>query len=257
MHTSSASPAPESRFSDRVANYVRFRPGYPAEVLEILRRETGLGPESVVGDIGSGTGISSAMLLQSGCTLYAVEPNADMRGAAEQMLSGEVRFYSVTGSAEATTLPEASLDLVTAAQAFHWFKPEPTRVEFTRILKPDGWVALVWNVRKVDGTPFLHAYENLLLDCGTDYSQVRHENIGLEQLGGFFKGGAYTTFVVPHAQQFDFEGLKGRLLSSSYAPAPGHPRHEAMLTELEEIFEKTNNGGSVAFEYDTQVFIGK
>ncbi|QIF01525.1 class I SAM-dependent methyltransferase [Roseimicrobium sp. ORNL1] len=254
---SDVSRAPEKRFSNRVADYVKYRPGYPPEILDLLREKTGLNAGSVVADIGSGTGISAEFLLREGCTVHAVEPNADMRVAAESMLGGRQGFHSVAGSATATTLPDHSVDLIVAAQAFHWFAGEATRAEFDRILDPDGWVALIWNVRKVDSTPFLVAYESLLLKHATDYGQVRYELVDEKVLASFFRDGKFTSTSFPNAQQFDYEGLKGRLLSSSYAPAAGQPGHEEMIAELERIFSEHQVGSKVAIDYDTWVHWGR
>lgn len=248
---------PESRFSDRVENYIRYRPSYPAEVMDMLRCDTGLGPGSVVADIGSGTGISASSLLREGCAVFGVEPNKDMREAAERMLAKDTNFHSVNGTAEATTLGDDSVDFVVAAQAFHWFKPAPTRVEFTRILKPGGWVVLMWNERRLDATPFLRAYEALLMRHGTDYAKVRHENVGSQALDAFFTGGGYVTHSFPNKQRFDYEGLKGRLLSSSYVPAKGEPGHPAMIADLVEIFDRNHTNGLVSFQYDTRVYVGR
>ena len=255
--TKSTSLTPEQRFSDRVDNYVRYRPRYPEQVIEWLRSETGLAPGAVLADIGSGTGISAEAFLRLGCRVFCVEPNHAMRNAAERLLSGYPTFHSVEGTAEATTLADHSVDLILAAQAFHWFDAPRARAEFNRILKPSGWTALMWNVRRVDSTPFLRAYEQLLLTFATDYAQVRPENIGDLELKQFFANGAYTTHLVSHEQHFDFEGLKGRLLSSSYAPTEGHPGHQPMLKELAAIFEQYHLDGQVCFEYDTQVHISR
>lgn len=244
------------RFSDRVQNYVRFRPSYPAAVIPLLQRETGLAPGWVVADVGSGTGISARLLLDAGCTVYGVEPNREMRLAAETLFAGEARFHSIDAPAEATTLAEGSLNLVLAAQAFHWFDPVATRREFTRILRPGGWVVLMWNVRQLDTTPFLRAYEDLLLAYATDYEAVRHENVTDERLAEFFTGGVWTAHTLPNAQAFDYEGLAGRLLSSSYAPALGQPNHEVMMEALRDMFDEHQVGGQVRFEYGTWVYIG-
>ena len=250
-------PAPDAtaRFSDRVADYVRYRPGYPGEVIRVLRDETGLAPEHVIADVGSGTGISSTLFLENGNTVFGVEPNAEMRAAAEALLGGHPRFHSIAGTAEETTLADGSVDYVVAGQAFHWFDVPRAREEFRRIVRPGGWMVLLWNARRTESTPFLRAYEALLHEHGTDYAAVNHENISDETLREFF-GGAYTARTAYNEQVFDFEGLKGRLLSSSYAPGAGHPGHEPMMRALARIFAEHQEGGRVVWEYDTRMFFG-
>lgn len=255
METSTLTP--ESRFSDRVENYIKFRPGYPAEVAALLQREAGLLPESVVADIGSGTGISTAVLLETGSKVFAVEPNREMREAAERLLADRPGFHSVNGNAGTTTLPGHSIDLVTAFQAFHWFAGEATRREFDRILKPGGHVALVWNARRLDSTPFLRDYENLLLTHGTDYATIRHENVHGPELFQFFKDAVCRRYSLPNHQTCDFEGLKGRLLSCSYVPQEGAPGFPAMIRELEEIFARHETDGQITIEYDTLIYVGR
>lgn len=249
------SPAPEQRFSDRVENYVRYRPSYPQEIIPLLQREAALTPQSVIADVGSGTGISAGLFLHAGNVVHAVEPNREMREAAERILSHFPNFHSVDGTAQATTLPDHSVDFIIAAQAFHWFNTPETRAEFTRILKPGGHIVLIWNERKLDATPFLQAFEQLLLTFGSDYTKVRHENVNTAALGSFFAG-AYDTFTFANEQHFDFEGLQGRLLSSSYAPAAGQPRHDEMIAELRRIFDAYQVSGQVCFAYDTRVHVG-
>jgi SAM-dependent methyltransferase len=245
------------RFSDRVENYVRYRPGYPHELLDVLRRHAGLCAGMRVADIGSGTGISSRLLLDAECEVFAVEPNAPMRAAAERLLGSDSRFHSIAASAEATTLADQSVDMIFSAQAFHWFDRERARAEFSRILRPPGSIVLVWNVRQTGSTAFLRDYEALLQKFATDYLQVRHENVDDSALRGFFRDGRHTKHTLPNAQHFDFDGLRGRLLSSSYAPAEGHPAHEPMLAELRRIFDAHQRGGKVSFFYDTEIVIGK
>lgn len=252
----STSISSEERFSSRVENYVRYRPSYPSGVVTLLEKEAVLTPGKVIADIGSGTGISSEVFLKAGHPVIGVEPNEAMRVAAEKLLSGYPGFRSVDGKAQATTLADASVDLIIAAQAFHWFATPETRSEFTRILKPDCQIALIWNERRFDSTPFLRDYEALLLHFGTDYAKIRHENITPEVLGQFFTEG-YEVHTFPSNQEFDFEGLRGRLLSSSYTPPPGHLLHEPMLAELRRIFDLYQQSGIVVFEYDTRVYLGK
>jgi SAM-dependent methyltransferase len=248
-------PDATRRFSDRVADYVRYRPGYPDELLHCLRHDFGLSAETTVADVGSGTGISSAFLLRSGCTVFGVEPNDGMRAAAEEQLACQARFRSVAGSAEATTLPDRSVDLVAAGQAFHWFDRDAARVEFARILRPGGVAVLFWNSRSADGTPFLRGYERLLQEYGTDYAEVNHRRIDAESLRSFF-GGPVASRVFANAQTLDCDGLRGRLLSSSYTPAEGHPDRAPMLRELRALFDGHQRDGVVRIEYETDLYVG-
>ena len=245
-----------ARFDDRVANYAAHRPGYPAELIAFLRELLGLTSASAVADVGSGTGILAGLLLREGCRVFAVEPNAAMRRAAEAALGGYANFRSVAGTAEATTLGDASVDFVTAAQAFHWFVTERARAEFLRILKPAGRAVVVWNNRRVDSTEFLRDYEKLLRRFGTDYAQVAATYGDRAALGKFF-GGDYGVKRFDNFQLFDFAGLKGRMLSASYVPLAGHPAHEPMLAELRRVFDAHEQGGRVRIEYDTAVYYGR
>jgi ubiquinone/menaquinone biosynthesis C-methylase UbiE len=244
------------RFSSRVDNYVRFRPGYPKEILGLLAGKCGLTEGSVVADIGSGTGKLTELFLENGNRVFGVEPNREMREAGERLLKGFKNFTSVVGTAEETTLPNASADFITAGQAFHWFNRERCRAEFARVLKPDGWVALIWNDRKTVATDFLVNYEKLLRTYATDYSKVDHKQIDDGVVKKFF-GYAPAKEAFPSLQEFDYEGLKGRLLSSSYAPEAGQPGHAEMLLELEGLFKGHQINGRVEFIYDTVVYYGK
>ena len=250
------SPASTARFSDRVEDYIRYRPGYPPQVLDLLRAECGLRPEHVIADIASGTGAFTRLLLESGNPVFAVEPNTAMRDAGSQLLRPFDKLTSIAGTAEETTLPAASVDFVTAAQAAHWFDREQTRAEFARILKPGGWCVLIWNERRTEATPFLRDYEQILLTYGTDYKEVRHENT-TASIPEFFAPAHHREAAFDLRQQFDFEGLAGRLLSSSYAPLAGHPNHAPMMQELRSIFEAHAQQGIVEFEYNTRIFYGQ
>ena len=245
-----------SRFSDRVENYVRHRPSYPPQVIDTLKQECGLKPAHVIADIASGTGIWSRHLLENGNRVFGIEPNTEMRQAAERLLGDFSTFSSVAGSAEATTLPDHRVDFVTAAQAAHWFDREPARREFVRILKPAGWLALLWNERGIDSTPFLRDYEQLLLTYGTDYKEVRHERT-TSVIQEFFAPAPFEQRVFPMRQEFDYVGLEGRLLSSSYAPDRNDPNHAAMLRELRRIFDKHQQFDRVLFEYTTRIYFGQ
>jgi SAM-dependent methyltransferase len=247
---------PTGRFSDRVAYYIKYRPDYPREVLDVLAAEIKLSPSDVIADIGAGTGISAKLFLANGNVVYGVEPNREMREAAEEILRDYPNFYSVDGSAEATTLPAQSVDVVVAAQAFHWFNVESTRAEAKRILKAGGWCVLLWNNRRLEGTPFLLAYEELLLRYGTDYVQVSQE-VDRQAISNFFGHEDWRSVKLPNEQLFDLAGLRGRLLSSSYVPLTGHPNYEPMLQSLAEVFAEHQEDGQVRFEYETQIFYGQ
>lgn len=246
---------PTERFSNRVDYYIRYRPHYPAAVLDFLTAELPLSPEAFVADIGSGTGILAEMFLSNGNPVFGVEPNPEMRAAAEALLKAYPHFHSVNGRAEATTLAATSIDVITAGQAFHWFQAGQARQEFRRILKPGGWVVLVWNDRRPKASPFMREYEQLLHDYIGEYEQVSCHNADQAVLADFFSRYARQDF--PNYQEFDHEGLRGRLLSSSYAPLPGHPDHEPMLAGLRRIFEAHQSGGLVRFVYETEVYYGR
>jgi ubiquinone/menaquinone biosynthesis C-methylase UbiE len=244
------------RFSDRVENYIKYRPSYPQEILAFLKKEIGLSPSSVIADIGSGTGISSEMFLKNGNTVYAVEPNKQMREAGERLLNHYPNFHSINATAESTTLRDAGIDIIVAGQAFHWFDTVKAKIEFKRILQKNGWVVLLWNERKTDTSPFLHAYEELLHTFGTDYKEVNHVNI-YGAIDRFFKKSEYKLRTFPNIQIFDYEGLKGRLLSSSYTPSSNHPEYFPMLEMLQKIFDAHHLDNTVIFEYTTKVYYGQ
>lgn len=248
---------PTRRFSSRVEDYVKYRPGYPEAVLATLRAHCDLLPTSVVADIGSGTGLLTELFLRNGNPVFAVEPNEEMRVAGEHRLGRYPAFQSIAGTAEQTTLPAQSVDLVAAGQAFHWFDQAKAKSEFRRVLRPGGWVALIWNERETHGSAFLMAYEALLSRYSTDYAQVDHRRIDDSVLAGFFGPAGFKLMTYPNRQHFDHEGLRGRLMSSSYAPEAGHPNHEAMLAELGRIFDACQVDGQVAFEYTTKLFYGR
>lgn len=247
---------PTKRFSNRVENYVKYRPSYPPDVIDLLEAECGLTPESVIVDLGSGTGILSELFLKHGNRVFGVEPNREMRAASDKLLAGYSRFVSIDATAEATTLANASVDFITAGQAFHWFNREAARAEFRRILQSGGWVVLAWNGYRVESSPLMAAYQDLVVRYGTDYSEVRREVVGCE-VESFYAPGTCKCARFEFEQLFDHEGLKGRLLSASYAPEPGHPNYEAMLRDLREIFDANEENGRVTFEYETELYYGQ
>jgi ubiquinone/menaquinone biosynthesis C-methylase UbiE len=245
-----------SRFSNRVENYVRYRPGYPPEVVQELKAACGFAPSQVVADVASGTGIWTRLLLENGNRVFGVEPNPEMREAGERLLAAFPKFTSIAGTAEATTMADTSIDFVTAAQAAHWFDRKKARLEFARILKTGGWLVLLWNERVTDSTKFLRDYEQLLLTYGTDYQNVRHEHT-TDAINEFFDPAPFQKRVFDMRQEFDYTGIEGRLLSSSYAPGPENPRYKPMLNDLRRIFDACAVEGRAVFEYKTRLYFGR
>lgn len=245
------------RFSSRVADYVRYRPDYPPALLDWLHQDIGVPTETLVADIGAGTGISTRLFLAAGHPVIAVEPNAAMRDAAEQLLAPDyLRLKVADGTAEATGLADNSIGLVAAAQAFHWFDTTAVRREWARILQPEGMGLVFWNSRLLDASPFLIGYEQLLLEFGTDYTEVAERYQDDDTMRAWFGEGLRGMARLPNVQRMDYDGLRGRLLSSSYAPQAGHPRHAAMLDALQQLFDAHAVDGQIAFEYQTRAFVG-
>jgi ubiquinone/menaquinone biosynthesis C-methylase UbiE len=242
---------PTERFSERVENYSLYRPSYPEEVITYIQHTAALKNDSVIADIGSGTGIFSKLLLEHSYKVYGVEPNQEMRRGAEKNLTVYPHFISVNGKAEQTSLPGKSVDLITVAQAFHWMKPGETKEEFQRILKPKGYIVLLWNIR-LASTAFLRAFEELKIQFGTDYQATRM--VKEKGIAEFFLPGSFIQKSFYHSQSLNYEGLKGQLLSTSYAPLQGKP-YEQMIVALEELFNQYHENGFVKIEYETKVFI--
>jgi SAM-dependent methyltransferase len=243
------------RFSSRVEDYVRYRPSYPEGVIALLESECGLTPASKVADIGSGTGLLSELFLKFGCEVVGVEPNADMRNAGDGLLAPQRGFHSVDGRAEATGLPDSSVDFVTAGQAFHWFDVPAARAEFRRILQPAGWIALVWNERLVEG-PFLEQYEALLQHYSPDYTKVDHRRMDDHVMDAFFGAGRWRLASFPNEQRFDLEGVLGRLHSSSYAPPPGSEAYDLINQDVTQAFRQNCPEGLAILLYETKVYFG-
>lgn len=245
-----------ARFTGRAEIYQRYRPSYPQALAQLFRHECGWKPQTLVCDIGAGTGIFSRLLLDWGYRVVAVEPNPDMRGVAEAQLAGRPGYSSATGTAEATGLPDSGLDGITVAQAFHWFDPMRARKEFRRILRPGALVALVWNQRREEAA-FQQAYDQFMRAWGTDYDAVRHSRIPIEAIYGFFGPAGCRAASFPSAQQLDREGLLGRILSCSYIPAPESPTAPAMRQALDRLFDAHQQDGFVQLEYETRVYYGE
>ena len=247
---------PTKRFSNRVENYVQYRPTYPPQIIPLLESECGLTAESIIADVGSGTGFFTELFLRNGNSVFGIEPNQEMRAAGEKILAKYPKFTSVGAVAEATTLPEHSVDLVVAGQAFHWFDRRKARLEFVWILKPGGWVVLAWNGYRVKSSPLMAAYQDLVVRYGTDYSEVQREVEGCD-VDSFYAPAICRCEHFEFQQSFDYQGLEGRLKSASYVPEPDHPVYGAMLSDLRKIFEANQRDGKVVFAYETVVYYGQ
>jgi ubiquinone/menaquinone biosynthesis C-methylase UbiE len=234
-----------------------YRPSYPVEAIDYLYDTIGFQAGSQIADIGAGTGIFTKLLLERGSLVTAVEPNQAMREAGEKVLGKLHNFRAVSGAAEATGLEANSVDYIVSAQAFHWFNRAEAQLEFRRILRQGGKCVLIWNSRLTEGSPFLVGYEQLLHTYGLDYKAVNHRNISEEELASFFKTGDLHVARFMNRQEFDYEGLQGRLLSSSYSPMEGHPNYEPMMAALRELFDKSAENGKVGIDYETEVFWGE
>ncbi|MEO6654461.1 MAG: class I SAM-dependent methyltransferase [Pyrinomonadaceae bacterium] len=241
------------RFSNRVENYVKYRPGYPREIISYLATNCGLTHETIITDIGCGTGISSRIFLENCNRVIGVEPNTAMREAALAQLAEFPEFAIVGGTSDNTTLSDGSVDMIVAAQAFHWFDREKAQTEFRRILRPGGHIVLIWNERQLDTTPFLREYEQFLLGFAQDYPVVRHENIESQGIREFL-GAGMKKATFQNLQVFDFEGLKGRMLSSSYMPSETDAIFGEMVEELRTIFANHAENGRIKVFYDTNVY---
>jgi ubiquinone/menaquinone biosynthesis C-methylase UbiE len=244
------------RFSNRVDNYVKYRPHYPKEILEYLKEEINLNGSTVIADIGSGTGILTELFLQNGNKTFGVEPNAAMRLKGEELLNNYKNFISINATAEATTLNDASVDLIIAGQAFHWFDAEKTKKEFKRIAKANAYAALIWNNRQTE-TNLEKEYDTFLLKYATDYTNIDHKNITPDKIEAFFHPQKVTLATFSIKQVFNYEELQGRLLSSSYISLEENEKYHSMMRELKELFEKYQTNGIVKFNYTTNVYLGR
>lgn len=244
---------PKERFSDRVQNYAKYRPEYPNEIISYLHSAVGLNKNSVIADIGSGTGICTKVFLDNGNIVYAVEPNQDMRQSAEYLLGAYDNFYSIDGSAENTKLQSESIDIITVAQAFHWFTPKPTKEEFFRILKPNGVVVLLWNYRKKNSYGFMHDYLELIRKYSASYTNESSDDI----MSHFFGDRTIHTKVFPNPQKSDFKRLKGELASFSYMPKEGDANFQSMISDLQALFNQYSSNESVVLEYETYLYYCK
>lgn len=241
------------KFSGKAEVYRKVRPTYAPELMIFLAKEWGVGPGTMVADIGSGTGIFTAQLLDLGATVFAVEPNADMRAIAEADLGDRDGFFSVDGTAEATGLPENSVDFVSAATAFHWFDPILFKQECARILKPGGKVALVWNWNELNEE--VHQARDLVYRkyC-TGFVGFSGGHKSQPEIKEAFFDGQMGVLRFPNPIEYDKERFVGRLLSSSYSITDENPDYQAYRSELEDIFDRLSVDGFISMPQETVLY---
>jgi SAM-dependent methyltransferase len=257
-----APPAPDpkdptARFSDRAQAYASGRPGYPAPIAALLARELDLAPGALIADLGSGTGLSSRLFLDAGLRVIGIEPNAPMRAVAEAAFAGNPAFRSLGASAQQTTLAPDSVDCIVAAQAFHWFDIDATRTEALRILRPPARAALIWNVRRAEDSEFAQGYEQLLLQYGTEYPQIRERHTDEASIGRFFGGPHWRRTDFDNPTELDYGLLAARVLSTSYLPGPQDAAHAPMMRALRQLFDRHQRGGRVWMHYVARVYHGR
>lgn len=245
----------KERFSDRVADYVKYRPAYPHDIVDFLQSKYGLSKDKQIADVGAGTGISAQLFLNEGYNVIAVEPNKEMREKAIELLGGFTGFSTVDGAAENTNLPPESVDVIVCGQAFHWFDVEKTKEEFKRILKPGGIVVLIWNERKTESA-FEKEYDELIIKHARDYVKVNHRNIDYQNIAAFFDPIPCYLEIFINKQVFDYAGLEGRLLSSSYMPQRADDGYGAMVADLKMLYDKYQENDRITIYYNTKVYIG-
>ncbi|MFW5437638.1 class I SAM-dependent methyltransferase [Paenibacillus apiarius] len=246
-----------NKFTGKADTYSKYRPNYPQEYMNYLISSNQLNSNHNIADIGSGTGIFTQQLLDRNFKVFAVEPNRDMRTIAEKALSSYANFISIPGTAEHTGIPSSSVDLVTVAQAFHWFDKDRFKMECQRILKPNSNAALVWNSRD---TSSLFVHENAEI-CKKLCSGFKGFSGGIDAspdiYKDFFKDGNYEYKEFRHDLEFNMEGFIGRNLSASYAPKPTDTNYNPFIEAVTELFIKYSRDNMIVIPNITRSYIGK
>ena len=238
--------------------YSQFRPGYPQSFIDYLCSSVGITKDSIIADIGAGTGILTKQLLECGNRVFAVEPNNDMRRIAETDLCSNKNFTPINGTAENTTLPNKSVDFITVAQAFHWFDRKTFQTECKRILKPGGKVILVWNFRDPNSEIVIKNDEINRRYCPNfkGFSGGMRGVAGEDDFSDFFDG-RYESNVFDSPLLFDEQGFIGRNLSSSYALKESAEAYNAYVTELRALFHAYAIDGKLTMPNFTRSYVGK
>ena len=238
---------PTNRFTGRTDNYKAYRPSYPQQVVEYIKNIAAPSADVRIADLGAGTGIFSELLLQAAYSVLTVEPNTEMRQAAEEKLQHYANYISIAATAEQTTIAANSIDIITAAQAFHWFDLETIKQEFERILKPSGSVVLIWNIMRID-TAFMQAYKTFRKQYEEDI--VRPLRGDIAAINAYFAPLTCTEIIIPHSTFLTYDELQGLLLSSSLVNNSG----DEMLNGLRELFDTYAVDDKVEMRYNTMMY---
>lgn len=246
---------PTERFTDVVEAYTKFRPGYPGEIVEILIKNYLIGKNCILADVGSGTGIFSKLFVETGFFVYGVEPNEMMRKQSENEFAYSDCFKAIDGTAEETSLDSESIDVIMAAQSFHWFETKKALKEFSRILKPDGHIVIVWNERNSKENSFMDKYEKLLIKYCSDYKETNHKRYTYETMKDLFEDKNIELYMINHFQDLNCEGLTGRVKSCSYCPKSDHKNFKPLMEGLTDLFSSNQSNGVVQFDYNTLMYV--
>lgn len=246
-----------TKFSDKVEVYRQYRPSYPDAFVHYLFDEVGISQDACVADIGAGTGILTEILSEHVKTVYAIEPDRNMRIACMDTCGRSCAFVALEGRAESTGLPDQCLDFITVAQAFHWFEPHRTQLEFSRVLKPDGMVILVWNSRVPDA-PLTIAWDAVCRKHCPNFTGFSNDSVMSEsQVHDFFRDGICETRQYPNNRLLDLASFLGTALSASYAPVFGQPAYDSFVTALTQLFWEHATGEKILVPMYTHSYVGR
>jgi ubiquinone/menaquinone biosynthesis C-methylase UbiE len=244
----------KERYSKKAGVYHRARSSYPKEIVrEMFKNINNINVSPVVIDVGAGTGKFTSLLLEQGSIVYAVEPNQAMREQLTLAYGHNPNLHIITATAEKTTLPSGVADLIVVAHAFHWFDVDECKKEFSRVLKNDGKVCLVWNWYAIKRESAMKEYYDLIRECAT--KEISRENKMNPELFDIFFA-QYETTSYPNDRQLDFQTVLQLSESANYSPVEGEQGYEIMCSRLQEWFNKHQKNGSVKFSYDATLYKG-
>jgi SAM-dependent methyltransferase len=256
MNASKAPLDNTQRFTGRVDAYRRYRSRYPVQIIPLLIERCGLAPASIVADIGAGTGMLSERFLENGNRVFAVEPNAEMRAACEELASQYPGLTCISGTAEETGLPDHAVDFIVIGRAFHWFDRSRCRPEFLRILCPQGWVMIAGLGQRRGSEPLELDYEAILHQYGIDYAAHRNR-YAVGAAARQFLSGDVQKAEFPSVEELTYEALQGRMLSLSVTPRPDDPRFAPFEAALQAYFEKYQRNGTIHLPVNCKVYVGR